>query len=141
MWTRPNSTLMRLVFAVLFGVMSVVPVPMRALSLTATVHHAAAVTAPDAAHAAGHHGHGATGHHHGDHLAAVPPAGDEQSAPQPVDGAVSCHSAPCCLAVTPSLPSVPATVLLLLGRLVVPPAQIIVAVTPDPVVPPPRLQA
>ncbi len=45
------------------------------------------------------------------------------------------------MAVTQCLPSVPATVLLLLGRLVVPPAQIIVAVTPDPVVPPPRLQA
>jgi hypothetical protein len=142
MRTRPTSTLiLRLVFAVLFGVMSVVPVPLRALALSAAGQHTPDVTGPNLAHAAGHHGHGAAGHHHGDHLAAVATAGDEPSAPQPVDGTIPCHSAPCCLAVTQLFPSAPETILLLLGQLTVPPAQIIVAVTPDPVVPPPRLQA
>jgi len=139
---RPTSTLiLRLVFAVLFGIMSVVPVPLRALAPSVAVQHANAIAAPDAAPAAGHHGHGATGHHHGGHLATTPPGGDEPIAPQPLDGAIPCHSAPCCLAVTHPAPHAPTTILLLLGRLAVPPAQIMVAVTLDPVVPPPRLQA
>jgi hypothetical protein len=132
---------LRLVFAVLFGVMSAVPMPVRAHP---TSMHAAPTADAISHHAwddAGHHGHGGSGHHHGGHLAAQPHAGDEPGAPQPADGAIPCHSAPCCMAVTQCLPSVPATVLLLLGRLVAQPAQIIVAVTPDPVVPPPRLQA
>jgi hypothetical protein len=148
MRTPPNSTLiLRLVFAVLFGLASVVPVPLRALGHSDAVQHAHAIAAPAAASAAGHHEDDATGHHHGSqhhhgsHLAAVPPAGDPPIAPDPANGAVSCHAAPCCLAVTQPAPSAPATILLLVGRLTVPPARVIVAVTPDPAVPPPRLQA
>jgi hypothetical protein len=148
MRTDPTSAIiLRLVFAILFGVMSMLPVPLRALAHPAPIPHVQAATAPDAARqhaahgAARHHGPGVAGHHHGGHLAAVTPADDEPGAPQPGDGALPCQSAPCCMAVTQPVPSAPATVLLLLGQLSVPPAQIIVAVTPDPAVPPPRLPA
>lgn len=139
MRTSPTSTLiLRLVCAVLFGVMSVVPVPLQAFAPAASLQHMHAGAVADAVHAAGHHGHAG----HGGHVAAIAPdTGDEPGAPQPPDGVIPCHSAACCLAVTQPAPRAPATVLLLLGRLAVPPAQIIVAVTPDPVVPPPRLQA
>jgi hypothetical protein len=148
MRTGPPLTIpLRFVFAVLFGIMSVLPMPLRALAHSGAIPDTHAATAPDATHrhaahgSAGHHGHGTTGHHHGYHIAVVPAADDEPSVPQPADGALLCHSAPCCMAVTQLAPSAPATVLLLLGQLAVPPAQIIVAVMPDPVVPPPRLPA
>jgi hypothetical protein len=131
---------LRLLFAMLFGVMSVVPTPLRATHATSIGHIHAAPTA-DATHVAEHRDHGSNGHHHGGHLGAVTPADDAPSAPQPVDGVIPCHSSACCMAVTQCLPSVPATVLLLLGRLVAQPTQIIVAMTPDPDVPPPRFQA
>lgn len=135
---------MRLVFAVLFGVMSVLPVPLRALGLPISVPHAHAATVPDSGHSLAahrrHHGNGAAGHHHGDHLG-VPTSAGEPATLQPTDSGIPCHSAPCCMAVTQPAPSAPATVLLLLGQLAFPPAQTIVAVTPDPAVPPPRLQA
>jgi hypothetical protein len=143
----PLTILLRFMFAVLFGVMSVLPVPLRALAHSGAIPDTHAATAPDATHrhaahgSAGHHGHGTTGHHHDDHPAAVPADDDEPGAAQPADCTLLCHSAPCCMAVTQPAPSAPATVLLLLGQLAVPPAQIIVAVTPDPVVPPPRLPA
>ncbi|MGE0035275.1 MAG: hypothetical protein AB7S93_06535 [Xanthobacteraceae bacterium] len=145
---RTGTTLMiklRLVFAVLFAAISAVPMPARALIHAPSIRHmhAAPAAGPALAHAGHnieHRDHGANGHHHG-HLGAVTAADDAPSAPQLVDGVIPCHSAACCIAVTQCLPSVPATVLLLLGRLVAQPTPIIVAVTPDPVVPPPRLQA
>jgi len=146
MRTRLTSrTILRLLFAVLFGVMSVVPVPLSAFAFPASLH-AHAAPAPDASqsaihHDTAHHGHGGAAHHHGDRLTATAPSADEPGATQPADGAMSCHAAPCCMAVPPAAPSAPATVLLLLGQLAVPPSRTIVAVAPDPAVPPPRLQA
>jgi hypothetical protein len=135
----PRSVVLRFMLAVLFGVMSVVPVPLRALAHPAE-HHAAAAPAAAQHSAERPHDHGAGGHHHGTHHAVTPPGGGSQDAPPP-DGAVICQSAACCMAVTQPLPSAPASILLLLGQLAMTPARVIVAVMPDPVVPPPRLPA
>ena len=129
----PRSVVLRFVLAVLFGVMSVVPVPLRALAHPAE-HHAAARPSAERPH-----DHGAGGHHHGTHHAVTPPGGGSQDAPP--DGAVICQSAACCMAVTQPLPSAPASILLLLGQLAMTPARVMVAVMPDPVVPPPRVPA
>ena len=134
----PRSVVLRFVLAVLFGVMSVVPVPLRALAHPAE-HHAAAAPAAAQHSAERPHDHGGSGHHHGTHHAVTPPGGGSQDAPP--DGAVICQSAACCMAVTQPLPSAPASILLLLGQLAMTPARVIVAVMPDPVVPPPRLPA
>jgi hypothetical protein len=128
---------MRVMIALLVGVMAALPVPVRMLAHSAAGHLA------QVRQVAGHHAHDtATGHHgdaaaHDDHRA---PAGETKPQP-PADSGIPCHSAPCCMAVTQPPPSAPDTVLLLLERLGAAPAQIIVAIAPDPAVPPPRLHA
>ena len=135
----PRSIVLRLVVAILFGVMSVVPVPLRALAHPAG--HRVAVAAEIGHSAERPHDYGAGGHHHGSHIAVTPPGDGPQDTPPQHDGLVICQSAACCIAMAQTSFSAPGSALLLLGQLAMPPARIIVAVMPDPVVPPPRLPA
>lgn len=133
-----RSFILRLVMAVLFGVMSVVPAPLRAMAHPAG--HRIALAAESGHSTERLYDHGAGGHHHGSHLV-TPPSDEPQNTPQQHDGIVICQSAACCIAMAQTLFSAPGSVLLLLGQLAMPPARIIVAVMPEPVVPPPRLPA
>jgi hypothetical protein len=131
----PRSVFLRLMLAVLFGVMSIVPVPLRALAHPAT-HHSVAVAPVDHG-SVQPHGHGAA-HHHGAQSAAQAP--NREPATSAPEGGVICQSAACCMAVTHAVATALSSVLHPIGPLAIPAARTIVAVTPDPVVPPPRVQ-
>ena len=131
---RSRTTVLRFVSALVFGFMSIVQMPMMAFAKTADSHPNHVSTT-----GTGHHHHDATVRHHGD---AQPFSyREDRTAPQAHDGAAICSSTACCVAVIqPAMPA-PASALLLIGQLRASLARVIVAVPPEPVVPPPRLQA
>ena len=129
---RTCMTVLRIVAALVFGFIGVVQMPMMAFAGTAD-SHPVRVSSPGT----GHH-HGAAARHHDD--AHVSDQGD-RTAPQTHDGAAICHSTACCAALAQPAMSAPTSALLLIGQLRAPLARIIVPVAPEPVVPPPRLQA
>ena len=129
---RTYTTVLRMLAALVFGFMGVVQMPMMAFAGTAD-SHPVRVSSPGT----GHH-HGATAPHHDD--APFSDQGD-RTAPQTHDDAAICHSTACCAALAQPAMSAPPSALLLIGQLQAPVARIIVPVAPEPVVPPPRLQA
>lgn len=131
---RTLAHVLRIVTALVFGLMSVMQMPMMAFAKTAASHSIHASSA-----GTGHQHHGAAVRHHDD-AQHVSGQGDRRS-PRIHDDAAICGSTACCAALAQQVMPEPASVLLLIGQLHAPLARIIVPVAPEPIVPPPRLQA
>jgi hypothetical protein len=125
---RTANALFRATLAVVFGFMSLSHGPVMAFART---------NAPLAAHGttesvAGHHHHAAPQIRANDHK--------EQLAPQTHEGVVICYSAGCFLVMPPVPIGAPAVLSSMLEQLHAA-ARALVPTAPDPLVPPPRLQA
>jgi hypothetical protein len=127
---RTATALFRATLAVVFGFMSLSHGPVMAFART---------NAPLAAH--GTMTESVAGHHH--HAAPQTRANDhkEQLAPQTHEGVAICYSAGCFLVMPPVLIGAPAVLSSILEQLHAAPARALVPTAPDPLVPPPRLQA
>jgi len=126
---RTANALLRVILAVIFGVMSLAHGPVMAFATPKTPVASHAMTAgPVAAH-----------HHHH----ATPPVGGQQEhQAAPVhEGAAICYAAGCFTAVAPALVGAPDSLFSLLGQLRAAPARALLPAILDPLVPPPRLQA
>lgn len=131
---RTCTNVLRIVAALVFGFLSVVQMPMMAFARTPASH-----SIHGSNPATGHPHHSTAVRHHDD-AQHVSDRGD-RTAPRIHDDAAICHSTACCAALAQPVMPQSASALLLIGQLRASPARIIVPVAPEPVVPPPRLQA
>jgi hypothetical protein len=132
---RTANALFRVLIAAAFGFMSLGHAPVMAFARASQP-----IVAQDIAveQSASHHHHGAVHGHH----AAVPGQTDDAlpAAPAP-EGAAICSAVACFVVIAPAAVGEPASDLLPLGKLSPALARAMVPSGPDPLVPPPRLQA
>jgi hypothetical protein len=125
---------LRVILAVVFGFMSLSHGPVMAF---AKAHTPASDRAANAAPTADHHDHSRH------HRSTARSLADQQNdlALGANEGAAICYSAGCFVAVAPLLAVAPSSLLFLLEQLSAAPARPLAPNAPDPLVPPPRLQA
>jgi hypothetical protein len=125
-----TTNALRVILAVVFGFMSLGHAPVMTF---AKANQPALAQVSGAAPAAEHH------HHHHRPASQTDQIGDGV-APAPQNQS-TCNAASCFVLVPPPLVGEPNSALLLLGTLSAAPSADILAAPPDPLVPPPRLQA